>query len=224
MNILAIECSHVSFSVAVQRENEVFEAQGVEWQKTAERLMPLVAGVMNSSGLDRSELDCVAFSSGPGSFTALRIGISAAKGIAWGLGLPLVPVPTLPAMAASMQDGDASVMAVVQSRKGEYFYACYSPEQLLPGASHDRIERGDAGSVVSAALGVSGSVLVTGRQLHELLPLLEASSITYAGAGFFSAASLLPAARMLCCRADPADLNAVAPDYRQLFVPKVGGV
>jgi tRNA threonylcarbamoyladenosine biosynthesis protein TsaB len=224
MNILAIECSHVSFSAAVQRENEVFEAHGAEWQKTAEGLVPLIAGVMSSSGLDRSELDCVAFSSGPGSFTALRIGISAAKGIAWGLGLPLVAVPTLPAMAASLGESEASVMAVIQSRKGEYFYACYRSEELMPGAWHGNVERGDAGAVVSAASVVPGTLVITGRQLHELLPLLEASSITYAGAGYFSAASLLPAARMLCCRADPADLNAVAPDYRQMFVPKVGGV
>ncbi|NTU96925.1 MAG: tRNA (adenosine(37)-N6)-threonylcarbamoyltransferase complex dimerization subunit type 1 TsaB [Chlorobiaceae bacterium] len=224
MNILAIECSHISFSAAVQKGGEVFEACGAEWQKTAEGLVPLIAGVIEKSGLERSALDCVAFSSGPGSFTALRIGISAAKGIAWGLGLSLAAVPTLPAMASSLQCSGVSVMAVVQSRKGEYFHACFSPEELSPEAWHGNVERGDADAVVSAALAAPPETVVVGRQLLELHPLLDASGIRHEEAGFFSASSLLPAARIFCCSADPDSLGAVAPDYRQMFVPGVGGV
>ncbi len=224
MNILAIECSHVSFSAAVQFGGSVFEAHGAQWQKTAEGIVPLIEGVMASAGLERSTLDCVAFSSGPGSFTALRIGISVAKGIAWALGLPLIAVPTLPAMAASLQEISVPVMAVVQSRKGEYFYACYEAAKLSSGNWHDQVERGDAAAVVSAAASISGDVVVCGRRLEELAPLCEGQGIRLDDAVSFSARSLLSAAMRLCCKADPAGLNAVAPDYRQMFVPGVGGV
>ncbi|NTV99247.1 MAG: tRNA (adenosine(37)-N6)-threonylcarbamoyltransferase complex dimerization subunit type 1 TsaB, partial [Chlorobiaceae bacterium] len=141
-----------------------------------------------------------------------------------GLGLPLVSVPTLPAMAASLGEGGISVMAVIQSRKGEYFYACYAPEELAPEAWHGNVGRGDAASVAAAASAAPQGTVVVGRELRELLPHLEASGIRLGDAGFFSAASLLPAARMFCCLADPDSLGTVAPDYRQMFVPGVGGV
>lgn len=224
MNILAIECTHVSFSAAVQRGDAVFEAHGEAWQKTAEGIVPLLGRVMVSGGLERSAIDCVAFSSGPGSFTALRIGISAAKGFAWGLGLPLVAIPTMPAMAFSLPDPSATVLVVIPSRKGEYFYARYSPEERSASVWQDMIERGCADAVISAAIGLPGNGVVVGRQLDELEPLFLASGIRYAGADFFSAASLLPLAAGLCGGADAAGLNEVAPDYRQMFLPRVGGV
>src|SRR5512134_2331782 len=66
----------------------------------AEALMPLIARVMKASGIGFAELDRVAVTTGPGSFTGLRVGLSAARGIALAAGKPVVGVTTLTAFAA----------------------------------------------------------------------------------------------------------------------------
>ncbi len=224
MNILAIECTHEALSAAVSRSGVVTEAVCAEWKKAAESLVPLVEQVMIESRIKRQELERIAISSGPGSFTALRIGMSVAKGIAYGLGIPLVPVPTLPTMAASLRAADGIVMAVIPARKGEYYYASYRSEDLSSGVWPDEVERGSTTDVVSAAavLARSGEVVVVGRRLIELTPLLAGSGAVYREAHLFSARSLFSAAERLFAGADAVGLNAVTPDYRQAFSPNGG--
>ena len=224
MNILAIECTHEALSAAVSCSGVVTEALCVDWKKAAESLVPLVEQVMTESRLNRQELECIAISSGPGSFTALRIGMSVAKGIAYGLGIPLVPVPTLSAMAASLQAAAGTVMAVITARKGEYYYAAYRSEDLSSSVWHDEVKRGSVADVASAAdvLALSGEAVVVGRRLDELIPLLAASGVVYREADFFSARSLFSAAERLFAPADTADLNGISPDYRQTFSPNGG--
>jgi tRNA threonylcarbamoyladenosine biosynthesis protein TsaB len=217
MNILAIECTHAALSAAVQKDDVITELKSADWRKAAEALVPLVEEVMAKSGLQKRELDYIAISSGPGSFTSLRIGMSAAKGIAYGLGIPLIPIPTMPAMAASFVTGKGKVMAVIQARKGEYYFAVYSSEELSSGVWHDEVLRGSASDVTAAAQGVS----VVGRQLDELHSSLAACGSVYAEADFFSASSLFPAAARLFKAADVAALNNVVPDYRQMFIPHI---
>ncbi len=227
MNILAIECTHAALSVAVMNAGVVAEVRGTDWKKAAESLVPLIEEVMAESALDLKQLDSIAISSGPGSFTALRIGMAVAKGVAYGLGIPLVPVPTMPAMAASLQDEPGTVMAVIPSRKGEYYYALYLPEELASGVWHDEVKRGSAADVVAASSSASsvsgGTVVVVGRQLNEIIPLLDGSGAVYREADRFSASSLFFAAERLFAGADAAELNGVAPDYRQMFSPNGGG-
>ncbi|MGB7510430.1 MAG: tRNA (adenosine(37)-N6)-threonylcarbamoyltransferase complex dimerization subunit type 1 TsaB [Pelodictyon phaeoclathratiforme] len=224
MNILAIECTHAALSVAVTNAGVVTEARSADWKKAAETLVPLIEQVMAESALNLKQLDCIAISSGPGSFTALRIGMAIAKGVAYGLGIPLVPVPTMPAMAASLQAESGSIMAVIPSRKGEYYFASYFPEELASGLWHDEVKRGSASDVVAAISLVNGRAVVLGRGLNELIPLLADSGAVYREADFFSASSLFPAAQRLFAGADAAELNGVTPDYRQMFTPNGGGV
>ena len=225
MNILAIECTHAALSVAVMKAGIVTEAKSADWRKAAEKLVPLIVEVMAESGLGLKQLDCIAISSGPGSFTSLRIGISVAKGIAYGLGIPLIPVPTMPAMAASLPAGADRVMAVIQARKGEYYYAAYIPEDLSSGLWHDEVQRGSAADVAAAAIVSTqsgGRVVVVGRMLDEITPLLAVFGAVCSEADLFSARSLLSAAERLFAGADAAALNAVTPDYRQMFSPNGG--
>ena len=225
MNILAIECTHAALSVAVMNAGLVVEARSVDWKKAAETLVPLIEQVMAQSALDLQQLDCIAISSGPGSFTALRIGMAIAKGLAYGLGISLIPVPTMPAMAASLQAETGMVMAVIPSRKGEYYYASYTPGELSSGVWHHEIQRGSAADVAASASALSGDggTVVVGRQLNELIPLLEGTGAVYRDADFFSASSLFFSAKRLFSVADAAGLNEVTPDYRQMFTPNGGG-
>ncbi len=223
MNILAIECTHEALSAAVLSAGIVTEAVSADWKKAAESLVPLVEQVMTRSGLNRQELEGIAISSGPGSFTALRIGMSVAKGIAYGLGIPLIPIPTMPAMAASLLAVAGMVMAVIPARKGEYYYASYRSEDLSSGVWHNEVCRGSAADVAVAVLALNAGTIVVGRRLCELLPLLAVSGAVYREADFFSARSLFFTAERLVAATDVEGLNEVTPDYRQTFSPNAGG-
>ena len=224
MNILAIECTHEALSAAVLKAGIVTEAVSSDWKRAAESLVPLVEQVMTESRLNRQELECIALSSGPGSFTSLRIGMSVAKGIAYGLGIPLIPAPTMPAMAASLRAAAGTVMAVIPARKGEYYYASYRAEDLSSGVWHDEVQRGSATDVAAAAdvLARNGETVVVGRRLIELIPLLAGSGAVYREAAHFSARSLFSDAERLFAGANVAELNAITPDYRQAFSPNGG--
>jgi len=219
MNILAIECTHAALSVAVMNSGIVTELKSADWRKAAEALVPLIEEVIAESRLQLKELECIAVSSGPGSFTSLRIGMAVAKGIAYGLGIPLIAVPTMPAMAASSKVGAGLVMAVIQARKGEYYYASYIPAELFSGAWHNDIHRGSPTDITAA---VHGRTIVVGRRLDELHPFFDEFGIVYEEADFFSARSLFPSAERLYRGMDTAGLGKVAPDYRQMFLPHVG--
>src|SRR5271170_6935776 len=90
----------------------------------AEALMPLIARVMKQSGLSFSELDRVAATTGPGSFTGLRVGLSAARGIALAADKPVVGVTTLTAYAAPVvsENGEHPVIAAIDARHDHVYF------------------------------------------------------------------------------------------------------
>ena len=89
----------------------------------AEALMPLIARVMNGAGIEFAQLDRIAVTTGPGSFTGLRVGISAARGIALAAGKPAVGLSTLAALAAPLiaTDDGTQVVAAIDARH-EHIY------------------------------------------------------------------------------------------------------
>ncbi|HYZ44655.1 MAG TPA: tRNA (adenosine(37)-N6)-threonylcarbamoyltransferase complex dimerization subunit type 1 TsaB [Xanthobacteraceae bacterium] len=89
----------------------------------AETLMPLIARVMNAAGVEFAQLDRIAVTTGPGSFTGLRVGISAARGIALAAGKPAVGLSTLAALAAPLiaTDDGTQVVAAIDARH-EHIY------------------------------------------------------------------------------------------------------
>lgn len=98
--ILAVETSGDLCSTAVMLDEKTFsEINILQKHIHSEKLMLMIEQVLNLFDLSISEISQIAFSSGPGSFTGLRIGLSAVKGIAFGADKPLVPVPTFDAFA-----------------------------------------------------------------------------------------------------------------------------
>jgi tRNA threonylcarbamoyladenosine biosynthesis protein TsaB len=88
----------------------------------AEKLLDLVDAAMKQAELRMSDLEAVAVSQGPGSYTGLRIGVSTAKGIAYGLEIPLIGINTLQAMAASQLVNQGEfVVAVLDARRKEVY-------------------------------------------------------------------------------------------------------
>ncbi len=99
MKLLAFDTSTLWLSVACGSEGRWATRSEQAGQGHSERLLPLIDDVLAERGWQLADLDAIAFGAGPGSFTGVRIACGVAQGLALGANLPLVPVPTLEALA-----------------------------------------------------------------------------------------------------------------------------
>ena len=126
MSILAIDTASSVSSVAVASEGKLRAEVTVEAGRThSETLLSHIEGVLSFAGVECSALRGVAVSIGPGSFTGLRIGLATAKAIAYGLGIPLVGVSTLAALALAFPVPDAHTLALMDAQKGNAYAGLY---------------------------------------------------------------------------------------------------
>ena len=129
MKILALETSAKSVSVAVTEDGallaQAYQNRGLTHSVT---LMPLLDGMLQSAGLTLGDMDAVAVAHGPGSFTGIRIGVSAAKGLAWAKGLPCCGVSTLEAMAYGVTDFEGIVVGAMDARRQQVYNALFRTE------------------------------------------------------------------------------------------------
>ena len=98
--ILSLETSTTVCSVAIYREQNLLASAEVHIEQShASKLAVLIDDVRKLSGIELKELSAIAISSGPGSYTGLRIGTSTAKGLCYALGIPLISINTLEVLA-----------------------------------------------------------------------------------------------------------------------------
>ena len=122
--ILHIETSTEICSVAVSEDAQViFELENREGHTHATHLAPYVEEAVRFAESHAIPLDAVAVSSGPGSYTGLRIGVSTAKGVAYGKGIPLIEVPTLKLLSVPVLlyheeiEDDALICPMIDARR-----------------------------------------------------------------------------------------------------------
>lgn len=138
MMILALETATLVSSVALASEERLLAELTTAARLThSETLLPHIQKVLEMAGVERSELSAVAVSIGPGSFTGLRIGLATAKGLAYALGLPVVGVSTLAAMAANFPVEGSIVATMLDAQKGNVYLELYrtapkGPELVAP--------------------------------------------------------------------------------------------
>ena len=126
MSILAIDTASSVSSVAVASEGKLQAEVTVEAGRThSETLLSHIEGALSFAGVERSALTGVAVSIGPGSFTGLRIGLATAEAIAYGLGIPLVGVSTLAALALAVPVPDVHTLALMDAQKGNAYAGLY---------------------------------------------------------------------------------------------------
>jgi tRNA threonylcarbamoyladenosine biosynthesis protein TsaB len=123
VRILSIETSTSVCSVAVHSDGKLQSLSELsESGAHAERLVLLVEEVLEKAEIGFQDLDAIAVSEGPGSYTGLRIGVSTAKGLAFGLGKPLIGVNTLQALASALDvKEDELIIPVLDARRMEVF-------------------------------------------------------------------------------------------------------
>ena len=129
MKILALETSAKSVSAAVTENGAVlasaYQNRGLTHSVT---LMPLIDGMLRTAGLSLDDIGLIAAANGPGSFTGLRIGVSAAKGLAWAKELPCCGVSTLAAMARAAADFQGLIIGAMDARRQQIYHALFRGE------------------------------------------------------------------------------------------------
>ncbi|MGH0032519.1 MAG: tRNA (adenosine(37)-N6)-threonylcarbamoyltransferase complex dimerization subunit type 1 TsaB [Myxococcota bacterium] len=162
--LLALETASGRGSVALETGGEIRERVLPPDRATAESLLPAIDALLAEAGLRLDAVGGFAVSIGPGSFTGLRIGVATVKGLCFGSDLPVVPVPTLAALALGAAPGPGPVVAVLDARRDELYAAGYAdpadpePDVLAEGlyAGAELAERLPAGArLVGDAAGLS---------------------------------------------------------------------
>ena len=126
MKLLAIESSGLTASAALISEGLLLgEFTVTNRLNHSETLLPMTEQLLKFTAAEREELCAVAVSAGPGSFTGLRIGAATAKGLALALGIPLVRVSSLEALAYNVRESGKTVCPIMDARRGQVYCAAY---------------------------------------------------------------------------------------------------
>jgi len=125
--ILAINTSSLQFSIALARESGALIAEYTlaSGKKGARPLFPALHEILVRTDVNLRDVKVLAAATGPGSFTGLRVGLSAAKGLCRALGIPIIGVPSLEALASQWTCLDLPICALVGSKKGEVFASLF---------------------------------------------------------------------------------------------------
>lgn len=126
MKILALDSSGLVASAALVEGDKLIAEYTIQYKKThSQTLLPMVEEIRDMVELDLNTVDAIAVAAGPGSFTGLRIGSATAKGLAFALDKPIVPVPTVDGLAYQMYGTDALVCPIMDARRNQVYTGIY---------------------------------------------------------------------------------------------------
>ncbi len=209
MRILVIDTATAACSVALIEGDRVIAATHDEVGRGhAERLVSMIASLPDGGRADRIAVDC-----GPGSFTGIRVGVAAARGLGLGWGIPVHGYSSLPMLAASHFAADPAcpaVAIVIEGGHGEVFMQSFTPDPLTAATPMQSLKPADAIAALGGRVAVGNGVrfLVA---IDPALALVDALPVA-------ADARYLPAPFM---QLDPKPLYGRAPDAVP-FVPKTG--
>ena len=169
MRLLALETATLAGGAALLDDGRLVGESRLNIALThSERLMAVVDRLLQDCGWEIGSLDALAVSIGPGSFTGLRVGAATAKGLALALEVPVAPVPTLDALAATLPFAAVPVCPLLDARKGEVYCSLYR----WSGAGMDRLWDYLALPPEAAAARLDAPVIVLGDGVPTCRPYL----------------------------------------------------
>ncbi len=176
MRLLLIHTAGSEGSVALAEGREVVAVEVLPGRSSSERLVPAVRRLMELQHWSLRDLKAVVVVHGPGSFTGVRVGLSAAKGLSEAGGVPLIAVSRLALLAASVGEGDATVHAVLDAGRGEFYYGEYVGHRCVREALLSYEE-------VSAVVADGGLVVVCEAKVAEMLSTMQPRFVDEPSAG-----------------------------------------
>lgn len=126
MKILAIESASITASCAVSQNDIILGEYSLSHKKThSEKLMPLIESLLHDMEININDIDVIAMSEGPGSYTGLRIGAAIGKSIAFAKNIPIVNVPTMKSLASNIYITDKYIVPVMDGKAGRVYTGIY---------------------------------------------------------------------------------------------------
>lgn len=131
LKILSLDTSTAACSVALAVGDEVRQRHAVAPRQHAQLILPWIESLLAEAGLTLHQLDAIAVGRGPGGFTGIRIGVGVVQGLAFGAGLPVVPVSSLQLIAQTAKEhyGTEHVLVAQDARMNEVYWAAYSCDE-----------------------------------------------------------------------------------------------
>ena len=167
MSILAIDTATQVSSVAVLKEGRLLAELTMQGKLThSETLLPHIEQVLKMAAVAKEELTGIAVSNGPGSFTGLRIGLAAAKAMSYVLGIPLVGVSTLQALAYQLPAPGIRVMCLLDAQKGNAYVESYRWENNSLQVV-DSVQVAKITDIVAACANMSEQVILLGDAVQK---------------------------------------------------------
>jgi tRNA threonylcarbamoyladenosine biosynthesis protein TsaB len=128
MRILAFDCAGAQCAAAILSDGDVLAIRHVLAERGhAQLLIPMLVGLLDEAGLKFTDIDRFAVTTGPGSFTGIRVALAAAHGLALGTGKPIVGVTVFEAMAAATAGVASRLLVAIDSRRAELFVQLFDP-------------------------------------------------------------------------------------------------
>ncbi len=153
MKLLAFDTTEEACSAALHVDDGQIFRYALAPRRHSELILPMIDELLEEAGLSIRQLDGLAFSRGPGSFTGVRIATGVAQGIALGADLPVVPVSSLQALAQGVyrEYGHSAVLSVLDARMAEVYWGQYALEDgIMQSPGTDQLGRPEAIHLISA--------------------------------------------------------------------------
>jgi len=128
MKLLAIDTATEACSAALLIDDRISDRYELAPRRHAERILPMVDGLLAEAGIILNDLDAIAFGRGPGAFTGLRVAAGVVQGLAFAADLPVLPVSSLAALAqgASTWADCPDILCAIDARMGEIYWGIYA--------------------------------------------------------------------------------------------------
>jgi tRNA threonylcarbamoyladenosine biosynthesis protein TsaB len=129
--ILNIETSTKNCSVCIAKDGKIVAMKELNngSYSHAEVLHPFIETILKEATISNHQIDAIAVSKGPGSYTGLRIGVSAAKGLSYALNKPLISIDTLTSLSHAISIDEGTIVPMLDARRMEVYAAVYDKEQ-----------------------------------------------------------------------------------------------
>ncbi len=213
--LLCLETTTTNCSVALANDGEILslkEDMGLNYSH-AERLHIYIAEVLEQAKVSKTDIDAVAVSEGPGSYTGLRISVSAAKGLCFALNIPLIATNTLKALAMQAKEEYAFVIPVLDARRMEVYSTVFD-NQLgeIRGIEAQVVEEDSFLSYLE-----EGSVLFIGNGATKLKDLIKHPNAHFETEALPSAREMVILAEAKNKISDTVDVAYFEPFYLKDF-------
>ena len=200
--VLAFDCAVSGLGIAVVRDGAHLAGRAEGGRDQAARLLPAIETALGAAGVGRRDLSLIAVTIGPGSFTGVRVGLAAARGLAVGLGVPLAGLATTSVLLAQATPRGRAVVAAIDSRLGDWFcaiaegeeepvpFVAAAPELALRLAGLAEGGRDQAARLLPAIETVLGEAGVGRRELSLIAVTIGPGSFTGVRVGLAAARGL----------------------------------